>query len=423
MSLWGYYVHADADGGLSIAGVVRTTNSQLSLIAQGLRKEFRHPFSYPGQLQTVNMGAVVTWQHTMEVDGDFDAVELVFHSAAAATIDLRVSVATSEALTSTKYPVVGGSNVTSSSGWVDVKVSGSTTITVPVQTASKVPSCVKSDTAYLSSLARTDTTSNKRILLVRIVSPNSANLTAGGFTATVLGALASDSGLSQTGYYWYGDGIASYPAFASAVDNGVNPLPAFSVVLYKRTTSAQSIAFAGDSTYAMTGSSLTFAPFGLKAVNSLVSSGKAVTPVYLGWPGSTSSESYTRFTNFADKAPPSFAMYQPYSINDSSPTVQTAMTNAVKFRNYCLTNKIVPILSTPMPNGAVGQAMGATELAIRAAILSLAANDCLVIDNAALLGDANYGWLAPYRYDNNHQTDAARTVQAAAIAAAILPLI
>lgn len=294
-----------------------------------------------------------TYQSVLALDGDFDAIQIVFGNEHTAGYNLTASIFAVDNDTvddSSHFPTTGLTSVTKG---------GSGTIAVAAG-AADIPVLTETDWIPITSIPRTDG-GELPLLSVRVYIDSNGG--AGVTTTNHNGGAEIATFNAATDRKWFNyrsfnqDGVTTPSGFtaASTDDPGVVQ-PVFAVRARLRGGGITVMAV-GDSTV----SGITNTTTGrwnnwiFEACQSASTTSVPVMPVNLGISGQTGINYLTNGENAIDSYAPDIAVYMSTSVNDGAfdaAEITATIGRTLEFVEYCRTRGIIPIVTTRWPTAA-----------------------------------------------------------------------
>lgn len=378
----------------------------------------------------------VTYGFKIEAEAPFDAVALMWVNYETGAVgNCKAVVAPTETFqTDTQdrryRPMVGGVAYnalrgTGSYGWDAVTWGGAATVNLPAAGGAAAPQAVVSDFMPINSVPRADG-GTRPLLLVRAyhngATDGAYSYESRNYNGSYNAASSANRGRLIDTCTFAGDAVGT---LASSML--VNSKSFLIAPIFRYRYNAVTVANVGDSISMGTGSASGLDNWNRRACYDLSTPTAPVVPMNMGFASQTSTTYLGAAKVILAAAKPTIAFYFPYSPNDSISTnarrVQDAMARCAEFIDFCNTNRIIPILATPVPNNNLTAAEDALRKEIAANVRAIgSANAVMVADFTSVTGDGATPerWLAGLNSDTLHPSDAGHEAMSAVAKAAIV---
>jgi lysophospholipase L1-like esterase len=221
------------------------------------------------------------------------------------------------------------------------------------------------------------------------------------------------------------DGVGT-PANLTSTSEGATV--AFHSLQFRSTVANATVLGIGDSITSGFAGTVQQNNWGWRAVNALRSAGVRASWLNGGHNGQTTTQFLARGKSLAAAAKPQVAIYSAFSPNDGVPTlalINTAWANVLDFLDWASTNRIVPVVTTPVPWGTLTGPQDAFRVQLRDRVLGLRAQGVDVIDfDAATSTQASPArWLPGMGDGDKHPIDAGHAAMATAVQAVLAAIL
>ena len=358
----------------------------------------------------LNAGGVRTdWQSTqcafmVAPCGEFNEVRFMFKNIEAIAPDVEMICAVTNTSANKIEPSVGNTRTNNpTTGWVDVTLSGSTTIALPDFTTgdNRVPNTIWTDWIKLPSISPTDGASATPYLMWRTKCTSPFTYWAQGTTRTTIAYPANF--FDQ--YYRFGNDTVTTPENGTAANTTTfQDATGVFAVEFRSNKRVVKVVCVGDSITQGVGDNATGNSMGSwvpKSETLAMAQGLPLNFLNYGQ-GSCPSISFLAFgkTAVTDHLP-AIAMYSVWTPNDSIPDATntvTAYNRAMEFANHCYNNNVLPVFCFLAPND--GYILAADNFR-KALITRCKASGVAVIDLTRQVGDGQ----SPERFITSRKND------------------
>jgi lysophospholipase L1-like esterase len=369
-----------------------------------------------GAMLTLNNSTASTYQVTMEVAQQFDAVRLILanhvQNISPYTIVAAVSTPTSAADLNNSSGTWANLNVGSNQGNWPWRIS-------PAANSSQRPAFTVTDWFPIRSAARTDGGINPLVSL-RVYAGATAALPAYGYgTDSYSNWATRTDGRIWSARQMSGNGISTPSSFTSTTEQGASPIIGIQYLARGRVIT---IAGVGDSITAGRGDTYLNDSFVAQAAASLsVPSVTAVEVANLGWPGQVGGLFHQRAIDLLQsELRPDILVFPSGSPNDDPTTITSTDVNEFARQRAqvlaaCAEARVVPVLWTWLPTNTAVRPYGAAD-ALRVAdnATVIATPGLLTADTATAISGITSGgqvqMSTTYTTDGIHPNDAGQTL-------------
>lgn len=366
----------------------------------------------------------ITYGGKLEAEGDFDAVRLIWISHVAnATNSCIAAVATTETAStvtqaSLAHPMAGGTaynavrSGTDTYGWNTVTWAGASSVSIAGSATVATPTTAVSDWIPLSSIPRADG-GTRPLLMWRAYHDGSAN--AHSFTSNTLYANARTPTAANRGRVYqmsraFADGVTTLGT-TMALSTDTFPI----AVQFRYRRRGLSVAAIGDSlTSTDVQGSDVISTWAARACYDISTPDMPIVPCNLGYSAMSGATFLSAAKTLLPTILPDVCFYSAFSPNDiGTPTqrsVWDGMGRTADFLDFCVSNRIVPIITTPLPMDSYSAATDAFRAYVSTEVKKMARSRGIIVADfesaVANLQNSPAKWKAAYYNDGTHPNEA-----------------
>lgn len=368
----------------------------------------------------------LTYSAKFEAEGDFDAVRLIWisHVNAATNNCIAVVAPTETASTATQaslaHPMAGGTaynavrSGTDTYGWNTVTWAGASSVSIAGSATVATPTTAVSDWITCNSVPRAD--GGTRPLIMWRAYHNGSVDGAHSFVSNAAYANARTPTSANRGRLYQMSrafGADAVTTLGTTMGLSTDSFPIAVQFRYRRR--GLSVAAIGDS-LTSTDSQVAdiLSTWLARACYDVSTPDDPVVPCNLGYSGMSGTTFLGASKTLLATILPDVAFYAPFSPNDlTTPTqrsVWDGLGRTADFLDFCVANRIVPILWTPMPMNAYSAATDAFRVYVSTEVKKMARSRGIIVADfesaVANLQNSPAKWKSAYYNDGTHPNEA-----------------
>jgi len=373
----------------------------------------------------------ITYGGKLEAEGDFDAVRLIWISHVAnATNSCIAAVAVTETAdvntqATLAQPVAGGTAFnslrtgTSTYGWNTVTWASASSVNIPASATVATPTTAVSDWIPVSSIPRADG-GTRPLLMWRAYHDGAVN--PHSFTSNTSYANARTPTAANRGRIYqmtraFADGVTTLGT-TMALSTDTFPI----AVQFRYRRRGLSVAAVGDSlTSTDTQVSDVVSTWAARACYDASTPDFPVVPCNLGYSAMSGSTFLSAAKILLPTFLPDVCFYSAFSPNDIGVPTQRSVWDGLgrtaDFLDFCIANRIIPIITTPLPMNSYSSAADAFRAFVSTEVKKMARSRGIIVADfetaMANLQSSPAKWKAPYVTDGIHPNEAGVEVMSA----------